>query len=116
GIEDEWLRVVDLKDLEEPAEAKELVSSCYLNIALASQKLEKFDDMKKACDEVLGKVNPSSAKALYRRACARMAPASAVDADRDAAIQDLVAAAKLAPQDKEVRSLLNRLRDEKKKQ
>ena len=30
------------------------------NIALASQKLGKFDDMKKACDEVLNKVNPES--------------------------------------------------------
>ena len=36
-------------------------SGAARNIALASQKLEKFDDMKKACDEVLGKVNPSSA-------------------------------------------------------
>ena len=30
------------------------------NIALACQKLRKFDDMKRACDEVLEKVNPES--------------------------------------------------------
>ena len=47
----------------------------------------KFEDMRKACDEVL-KVKPESAKALYRRAQARIAPASAVDGDRQAAIQE----------------------------
>ena len=74
----------------------------------------KFDEMKKACDEVLAKVNPESVtqlhstpgkhptlngnvinsedpvfkvKALYRRAQARLGPASAVDTDREAAIQ-----------------------------
>eukprot|EP00434_Breviolum_minutum_P012707 symbB.v1.2.011201.t1/scaffold718.1/size169569/7 len=119
GIEDDFLRVDEsaLKGCSEEAnEAKELVSSCYLNIALASQKLGKFDDMKKACDEVLSKVNPENVKALYRRAQARMGPASAVDADRDAAIQDLLTAARLAPGDKEVRNLLAKLRADKKKQ
>lgn len=115
GIEDDFLRV-DETALQGPEakEAKELVMSCYLNIALASQKLGKFDDMKKACDEVLAKVNPESA--LYRRAQSRIGPASAVDADRDSAIQDLLAAAKLAPGDKEVRNLLAKLRADKKKQ
>ena len=87
------------------------------NIALACQKLRKFDDMKRACDEVLEKVNPDSVpglrsecgclgllfgtsscswpkhsevKALYRRAQARLAPISAKDTDREAAIQEAV--------------------------
>ncbi|CAE7705677.1 ppsA [Symbiodinium sp. CCMP2592] len=114
GIEDDFLRV-DETALE-AAEASELVQSCYLNIALACQKLRKFDDMKRACDEVLEKVNPDSVKALYRRAQARLAPISAKDADREAAIQDLMAAARLAPNDKEVRNMLTKLRKEKKKQ
>eukprot|EP00439_Symbiodinium_sp_Y106_P051354 s1906_g6.t2 len=101
GIEDDFLHV-DETALE-AAEASELVQSCYLNIALACQKLRKFDDMKRACDEVLEKVNPDSVKALYRRAQARLAPISAKDTDREAAIQeaDLMAAARLAPNDKE---------------
>jgi len=72
--------------------------------------------MLKACDEVLTKVNPGSVKALYRRAQARIGSVSALDSDRDAAIQDLLSAAKLAPQDKDVRTLLTKLRTEKKRQ
>jgi len=119
GIEDDFLRV-DETALQGQSvgaqEATELVTSCYLNIALASQKLGKFDDMKKACDEVLNKVNPESVKALYRRAQARIGPASAGPTERQAAIQDLLAAAKLAPGDKEVRTLLTKLKADKKKQ
>lgn len=119
GIEDEHLQV-DCSALEgdgeEAEQANDLVTACYLNIALASQKLHKFDQMKGACDEILEKVNPNCVKALYRRAQARIAPVSAVDADSDAAIQDLHAAAQLAPQNQEVRSLLSKLRAEKKAQ
>lgn len=117
GIEDEYL-VVDTSALEgedkEAEEVRELVLSCYMNIALASQKLCQFDQMKRACDEVLEKINPQCVKALYRRAQARIAPRSALDADRDAAIQDLHAAAQLSPQDKDVRGLLAKLRAERK--
>lgn len=100
----------------EAEEARELVASCCLNYALASQKLHKFDQMRQACDEVLAKVNPKSVKALYRRAQALVAPLGALDADRDAAIRDLYAAAQLAPQDKDVRALLTKLRSEKRRQ
>lgn len=119
GIEDEWLEV-DASALEgddaEADEAKDLVTSSYLNIALASQKLGKFDQMKGACDEILDKINPTSVKALFRRAQARIGPVSAVDEDTDAAIQDLHAAAQLAPQNQEVRGLLVKLRTERKAQ
>eukprot|EP00913_Durusdinium_trenchii_P011658 g10949.t1 len=129
GIEDDFLRV-DETALQGQSvgaqEATELVTSCYLrlgrfpgmtgqNIALASQKLGKFDDMKKACDEVLNKVNPESVKALYRRAQARIGPASAGPTERQAAIQE-GCSAKLAPGDKEVRTLLTKLKADKKKQ
>merc|ERR1719247_2474269 len=72
--------------------------------------------MKGACDEILEKINPTSVKALFRRAQAHIGPVSAVDADIDAAIQDLHAAAQLAPQNQEVRSLLSKLRTERKAQ
>mmetsp|Transcript_30447 Transcript_30447/g.101193 ORF Transcript_30447/g.101193 Transcript_30447/m.101193 type:complete len:303 (-) Transcript_30447:169-1077(-) len=91
GIEDQHLRV-DASALEgdgpEAAEAKELVTSCYLNIALVCQKLEDFPRMCAACDEVLSHVNTKCVKALYRRAQARVGLTSALDEDRDAAIQD----------------------------
>jgi len=120
GIEDEHLEVIDLSSLEgadaEIEQARELVTACYLNIALASQKLGKFDQMKGACDEILDKVNPKCVKALYRRAQARIAPLSAVDSDTDAALQDLQVAARLAPQNQDVRSLLAKLRLDRKAQ
>lgn len=129
GIEDEWLVVseFDIMDdttaaLEWASDARNLVTSLYLNIALAFQKQGNFGDMKKACDEVLtdgiGRhaVDPQSAKAYFRRAQARVGPMTSKDEDRDAAIQDLTQAAKLAPQDKAVRELLQGLKTEKKEQ
>lgn len=119
GIEDEHLKV-DASALEsdesESLEAVKVVTSCYLNIALASQKLGKFDQMKSACDEILEKVNSQSAKALFRRAQARIAPLSAVETDVDAAIIDLHSAAQIEPQNLEVRKLLSKLRSERKAQ
>jgi len=118
GIEDDWLRVDDTalrEDSVEREEVQDMITSCYLNIALVSQKLQKFEQMRKACDEVLSKVNDQNVKAFYRRAQARVAPVGALDSDRDAAIEDLVAAAKIAPQDKDVRSLLSKLRAEKRR-
>lgn len=119
GIEDDNLRVDTAAldgDNPEAEEARELVTSCYLNIALASQKLEDFDQMTKACDEVLKHINPKSVKALYRRAQAAVAPVKALDEDRARAIQDLHAAAQLEPNNKDVRSLLARLRAERRAQ
>lgn len=119
GIDDQHLRV-DTTALDgsgpEVDEAKEFVISCYLNVALACQKLGDWDRMHKACDEVLVHVNPDSVKGLYRRAQARMGLPSCLDADRDLAIQDLHRAALLAPQDKDVRGLLQKLKSEKKRQ
>jgi len=117
GIEDNHLRVdesaVEGDDVE-AAEARDMVTSLYLNMALAHQRLEQFDKMREACDEVLEKVNSTSVKALYRRAQARVGPVGALDADRNAAIRDLQTAAQLAPQDKDVRALLAKLKAEHK--
>jgi len=119
GIEDEHLQVDSSAlegDGEEAQQARDMVMSCYLNIALASQKLGKFDQMKSTCDEILENVSPQCVKALYRRAQARIAPVSAGDGDMDAALQDLHAAAQLAPQNQDVRALLGKLRSDRKKQ
>lgn len=119
GIEDHHLRV-DRSALDgegpEVAEAMELVTSCYLNIALAAQKLGDFDRMRTACDEVLLQINADCVKALYRRAQARTLAPGALGEDWDAALQDLHRAAQLAPQDKDVRSLLAKLRADKRRQ
>mmetsp|Transcript_110150 Transcript_110150/g.310579 ORF Transcript_110150/g.310579 Transcript_110150/m.310579 type:complete len:649 (-) Transcript_110150:91-2037(-) len=119
GIEDQWLRVDEEAlrgDTEEPQEARKLVASCYLNIALAAQKQERWEVMIEACTEVLEKVDDSNTKALFRRAQARVAPMTALDTDQDAAIADLTDAARLAPQDKAIRELLAKLKAERQAQ
>eukprot|EP00927_Polykrikos_kofoidii_P040928 TRINITY_DN34895_c0_g1_i1.p1 TRINITY_DN34895_c0_g1~~TRINITY_DN34895_c0_g1_i1.p1 ORF type:complete len:412 (+),score=74.40 TRINITY_DN34895_c0_g1_i1:854-2089(+) len=117
GIEDQWLQV-DASALDgdshEAAAARTLVTSCYLNIALATYRQKRWDVSVAACSEVLEHVDPSNVKARYRRAQARVAPTSAMDADKDAAIHDLSEAAHLAPQDRAVRELLTTLREERK--
>lgn len=117
GLEDKYLQINETAlagEGPEAEEARRVVTSCYLNIALAAQKLDNFDLMQSACTEVLSKLDSVNTKALYRRAQARVGPTGAMDHDRNAAIQDLMAAAQVAPQDKDVRELLTALRAEKK--
>eukprot|EP00929_Paragymnodinium_shiwhaense_P004769 TRINITY_DN10593_c0_g1_i1.p1 TRINITY_DN10593_c0_g1~~TRINITY_DN10593_c0_g1_i1.p1 ORF type:complete len:763 (+),score=247.95 TRINITY_DN10593_c0_g1_i1:76-2364(+) len=116
GIEDDWLRVDEAAlqgDSEDAGRARSLVVSCYLNIALAAQKQEQWEVMERASTEVLEKVDAANAKAFFRRAQAKIAPPTALDSDRDAAIEDLSKAARLEPQNKAIRELLAKLRTEK---
>ena len=55
-------------------------------------------------------IDPQSSKALYRRARALSEPMTARDEDTDRAIDDLAMAAKVAPDDRAVRTLLTKLR------
>jgi tetratricopeptide (TPR) repeat protein len=65
-----------------------------------------------ACTAVLS-LDPTAAKALYRRARARVEPASAAEGATEAAMRDLCEAARHSPDDQAVRELLSRLRREK---
>lgn len=131
GIEDEWLVVHGDELLESPLgngntpeakDARTLITSCYLNIALAQQKMGRFKEMKQACDEVLddqmgrSAVDPISAKAYFRRAQALLSPMSATEEDRSAALQDLQNAAKISPNDKMIREMLTELKTEMREQ
>eukprot|EP00933_Yihiella_yeosuensis_P018697 TRINITY_DN15266_c2_g1_i1.p1 TRINITY_DN15266_c2_g1~~TRINITY_DN15266_c2_g1_i1.p1 ORF type:complete len:309 (+),score=69.19 TRINITY_DN15266_c2_g1_i1:115-1041(+) len=119
GIEDEWLKTDSSAldgDSEEARKARAAVTSCYLNISLVATRLQQLDLAIKACTAVLEVTDSSNVKALYRRAQARVSLHSknGIEEDRKAAIADLRVAAQLAPQDREVRKLLGRLREDQK--
>ncbi|CAM9521107.1 unnamed protein product, partial [Sphacelaria rigidula] len=61
-------------------------------------------------------VEPANAKALFWRAKGLVSPASSGALELEEAIRDLARSSKLAPGDKAVRGLLNKLRVEKAKQ
>lgn len=68
-----------------------------------------------ACTAALD-LQPSCAKALYRRARALTEPIASGPTETESAIRDLTEAARVSPEDKAVRSLLNKLRKERSEQ
>ncbi|CAM9690356.1 unnamed protein product, partial [Sphacelaria rigidula] len=90
------------------AEEKEEVSavqlSLYLNLAQCYLKLENWDQVTNNCALAL-KIEPTSGKALYRRAYALVNKK-----DYDAAKADLLSAQKSSPGDKAVVTLLKKVR------
>jgi len=78
--------------------------ACMLNIAMASIKLEKWDDAIDVCNSAL-EVDKAQPKALFRRAQALRGKGMI-----RAALEDMKAAAELAPQDPMIRRELKALR------
>ncbi|CAM9569169.1 unnamed protein product, partial [Phaeothamnion confervicola] len=99
----------------QPARVAELKLSLYLNLALALHRRRDFPAAIAAADAALG-VQPRCPKALFRRAMARTAPASAGATELDMAVADLAAAATEDPADCAVAAALARLRAERRAQ
>eukprot|EP00742_Colponemidia_sp_Colp-10_P010354 GILJ01011365.1.p1 GENE.GILJ01011365.1~~GILJ01011365.1.p1 ORF type:complete len:391 (-),score=69.86 GILJ01011365.1:390-1535(-) len=78
------------------------VLTCYLNLALCYLKLQEPEQAMFACNFAL-EVDPKNAKALFRRAQARLLPAGAGVLDLELAVKDLSQAAKLEPTDMFIR-------------
>lgn len=126
GIRDETIEVIeDLGEGDTHAAVVELMVSCYNNLAACylgrarsgsrEPGLTVDEDFRlsiHACTAAL-ELQPSCAKALYRRACARVEPISAGATAMDEAIRDLSEAARAAPDDKAVRVMLGKLRKER---
>lgn len=118
GLEDAFIKLnvsaLDgSEDSQETQKAAVMVTSCYLNIALAAHRLQRWDLSEQASDAVQA-LDPSSVKALYRRAQARLGRhrQTGIEDNREKAVADLRAAAKLAPQDREVRRILEEVLQE----
>eukprot|EP00756_Hemistasia_phaeocysticola_P052892 Hpha_TRINITY_DN28211_c0_g1::TRINITY_DN28211_c0_g1_i1::g.116773::m.116773 len=92
-----------------------LVSALLLNIALCMTRLERWSEGVKACDLALAR-DPSSAKALFRRALCKCGLAETEGSIHvDSAIQDLEHALRLEPSNSEIRAELAKRRGERKK-
>ncbi len=83
--------------------------ACYLNIALSYARQRKNNVAIAACGSAL-EVDPTCVKALFRRAHYISSPPSAGATEVNMAIRDLQEASRLAPSNKEVRSLLSQLK------
>ncbi|CAM9821464.1 unnamed protein product, partial [Ectocarpus sp. 8 AP-2014] len=86
-----------------------------LNIARAYSAQNDYTTSARACSAALT-LNPCSAKALYLRGKALVAPASAGAFETDAAIRDVSRAAKLAPSDSLIKVFMAKLKTERAKQ
>jgi peptidylprolyl isomerase len=89
----------DLYDVsdEEKAKMLELQGACYLNAAMCYLKLKDYGEVVTVCNKALSN-DEKNVKGLYRRGVARM-----YLNDLDRAKEDLMAALKLDPQNRDVR-------------
>lgn len=110
GIKDENLELVnDMGEAEQRDTVKAHVLRCYLNIAAATMHTGEHSICVRACDDAL-RQDAACVKALYRRARARIAPASAGGLEHEMALEDLKKAAEIDPADAMVTKELTRLR------
>jgi len=127
GIKDETIEVVEEYGEGETREAVvALLVSCYNNLAACYLGRARSGSVHEpgctiegdcalciqACDAAI-EAQPGCAKALYRRACARIEPVSSGASAVDDAIKDLAEAARQSPEDKAVRTLLAKLREQR---
>ncbi|CAM9672019.1 unnamed protein product, partial [Hapterophycus canaliculatus] len=94
---------------------RDLEVALLLNIARAYSARSDYATSTKACSAALA-VNPSSAKGLYLRGKALIAPASAGAFEVEEAMRDVSRAGELAPGDTLIRAFMNKLRTERSKQ
>lgn len=91
-----------------PEEARRLLLALYLNLSAAATSMDRLDVGLQAANDAL-RVDPRSAKALFRRARARLGPGSGTTEHEDA-LRDLRAAHELEPGDATIRKAFHRLR------
>lgn len=92
------------------SESKAITLSCFLNIAACHLKLGDGAMAEKASNDAL-KLDMANVKALYRRAQAKR-----LNLDFEGAKVDLLTAAKVDPQNREVRKELDELKEAMKEQ
>jgi tetratricopeptide (TPR) repeat protein len=127
GIKDETIEVVEEYGEGETREAVvPLLVSCYNNLAACYLGRARSGSVHEpgctieedcalciqACDAAI-EAQPGCVKALYRRACARIEPVSSGASAVDDAIKDLAEATRHSPEDKAVRTLLAKLRQQR---
>lgn len=104
GIQDKTITQCSYRgeDAANPAEAAreihELKLACILNLSMCFWKLSCWAECIRACDRAL-ELDPSNTKALYRRAQARIVPASCGTTENLLALADLKRAVALKPDD-----------------
>ena len=80
-VENHFLEGGSVTDDQRTYVSKYLLA-CYLNIALASDKMGEYSVAIEACDAAID-IDERNCKAYYRRATARLAPASAGGLEQD---------------------------------
>ena len=117
GIKDETMKMVEYsaKDEKEAEQVRAFTVICINNICACYLKAGDFSNCVKSAGDALA-VDPGNVKALYRRATARIKPASAGATELDMAIADLRKARKYCPHDANVNNLLRKLKLEKESQ
>ena len=96
----------DFKSPECCASARRTLVAILLNVAHCLNKVERWDPSIYACTYVLDKLDKHSVKALYRRAVAYYGQGTSFSLDQ--AVEDLLSANSIDPEDKQVSKLLQK--------
>ena len=95
--------------------ATALMLALYNNIAACHMELSQHAVAVRACGDAL-RIDPTNARALFRRARARLASASAGATELDASIADLQTAIRAHPDDEAIAAELRKLKGRRKRQ
>jgi len=110
GIKDEDLMYCEDKGSNpyEENEINKMKISALLNISLCDLNMEKFTEVRNACDEII-KLDPTNVKAYYRKAKSYLDCKSSLLNDYKAALEELNKALKYSPENAEIIMLRNNL-------
>ena len=85
-----------------------MMMNCYLNIAACSIKSKDWPNALDSCNEAI-KLEPNNATALYRRARSKALPINAGVEDFKNALEDLIKAKEIEPENAVIRKEIQRL-------
>jgi hypothetical protein len=106
GVKDEELEFVEDNgdNPTEKEEIRKLKVSALLNIALSNLHLEKFSEVRSACDEVI-KLDPTNIKAYYRKAKSFLDCKSSTLDDYEQALKEITTGKSINPENREINEI-----------
>ena len=99
GIKDEDIQEIEYSSLDENEmkQVQNLLTTCYINIAVVNLRAQNYSSVIETCNEVL-RYDPNHVKGLFLRSKALVTPKSSGATEDDMAMKDLKIALNIEPE------------------